>query len=453
MTAVHPSAAPAPDTAFGKLRPPLEQYALLLRARIEAAARRAGLADETRSDTRASASTLYSPPPKPSSSAGPSLYAGVFGPDVALERKSNAEYRLEPKTPREKRSRSDTHPASARLAHSASSPQLSSPRRAGRADDLHSHSPHALLEREAAYVSPTKRRRLPDQRSAGPSPGMRPRPPYAFPQPATTVSMASPTVRLPNGHPASSLAQDLGLGGASGVPLFSQHARISSIPALSGPGRDEIDDAAATMMSLSGSPTCTRPSEAEYARRRAHIPQTLLSFRDEAKTQPPVHAELALEPPAKLSTDHSPPQMAVSDIRSPPRTPPATKRSPASEPRGRDLLRRVPEAHVPTSHSRHASTTTPPPPPMPAKFPATPKTLNPHFSYGEYLNMSPSPQPVRSPHTATVWAGRLPPVCPRRIPPHSAPPRIRHFRNRSDGEAYKHGRPLWAQPLHEAPHS
>lgn len=447
MTAVHPSAAPAPDTALGKLRPPLEHYALLLRARIETAARRAGLADEMRSGTRASASTLYSPPPKPSNNAGPSLYAGVFGPDVALERKSKAEYRLEPKMPREKRTRGDTHSASARLVHSASSPQLSSQRHAGRADELHNH---ALLEREAAYVSPTKRRRVPDQRNAGPSPGMHPRPPYAFPQPATTVSMASPTVRLPNGHPASSLAKDLGLGGASGAPLFSQHAHVSSIPVLSGPRRDEIDDAAATMMSLSGSPTCARASEAEYTRRRANIPQTLLSVRDEGKTQPQIHTELALDPPAKLSTDHSPPQMAVSDIRSPPRTPPAMKRLPASEPRGRDL-RRIPEAHLPTSHSRHASTITPPQPVI-AKFPTTPKALNPHFSYGEYLNMSPSPQPARSPHTATVWAGRLPPACPRRIPPHSASPRIRHFRNRSDGEAYKHGRPLWVQPLHEAPH-
>lgn len=278
-----------------------------------------------------------------------------------------------------------------------------------------------------------------DQRHLHSLPNTRPRPPYVFPQPATTAAMSPQTLRLPNGNPASSLAQDLGLGGMRSARVQPRHARMASMPVLHATNRDgEVADTAATTLKMSSSPSNVRTPESDYQRRRENVARAFASFREDkiqsASTEP------TLGPPAALSHERS--------GGSPPRTPPISGRIPATDPRVLDG-RRAPDAHVPTSYYRHTGTTTPPS--APPKLPTTPKSHNPNFSYGEYLNMSPSPQPRRSPHPASAWPRRSL-YQTRRNHPASVPSHTRHVRHRSDGDAYRHTRPLWAQSIGDATH-
>ncbi|PKI85067.1 hypothetical protein MVES_001007 [Malassezia vespertilionis] len=258
----------------------------------------------------------------------------------------------------------------------ASSPQLGSPQRAGATTDLHNYPPPEVLryERQAACLqSPVKRPRI---HAAFHEP-----PAFCFP--AHGASGSSPQLRLPNGHVASSLAQDLGLcEGSPHVrhrgPVHS-HARNASLSSL---------------------------SDARHETGLVPIPNTPDTLRTAHDTRP-WHSRNWSMDSVPLRPLHAPPRRRLAP---PPQSLPAPRHAYldnsalSSRSWGRETISRAHRRSVshsmvetmtpvPVSRDRSGLITTPPGALTSPVYPDTPKTMGCHFPSGEFLNTSPTPQP------------------------------------------------------------
>lgn len=366
------------------------------------------------------------------------LYEGLFGADFALESPSRqgaspvfrvssmppspvaSSPRAAPSTPKVRT------PASAGdwLNRVASSPQLGSPQRSGGAtSDMHNHPSAALLQHEqqaAQFRMPFKRRRM---RTQGDDT-------FHFP----SHGHRSPAGRLPNGHIASSLAQNLGLCGESPsrrmlAPSTSRHARFASTSSI--PDRQSLDS---------------------YIPVRGYDPLPLEAPRSHPRPMR-MHPEMEARPlaPPRFVHDvkhgaegHDVPHARAHEaalthdgrsVRHGKMPSPEKAWAARTDLRGhrRSMSYSTLETPLPVSHDRSGSITTPPAA-SPA-YPVTPKSLGSSFSYGESLNMSPTPQPRsarRRQDTQALTAS---------LPAKSS----RHLRLRSDDFGARSSRPLWAQ--------
>lgn len=355
------------------------QQAERLRTRLQLAAHEAGLSNRARSAGLLSESKLEEQVSEPLKRVnGPmSLYETLLGADFSpsVKRTPSTQDPLATSPPRTIPStpprRVPTTPPSGtvrtpstseRLTRLASAPQMGSPHHTHpHMSDLHNHPTPDLLRREQQGVLADSYGMSPKRRRVGPAAS---NPPFRFP--------ASPH-RLPNGHVASSLAQGLGLTQrmtgppqASSAPISSSgvrygHSRIASMP-------EWPND---TFVPVRGHDPVSRPSANAVW---SHTPGA------DAMVSP--HRGSAYAAGRSL---HQP----ASHLRTNPAHTRAEKRV------GHQRSMSQGTAGLGTSmrflHDRSSSITTPPA--APPSQPVTPKTMHPHMSYGEYLNMSPSPQP------------------------------------------------------------
>ena len=266
------------------------------------------------------------------------------------------------------------------LQRMASTPQLGSPQRAG-GGDVHNHPAPAQLRREQQTARTPKRRRVVHGE-------------FRFP---ATSPHREHAQRLPNGHVASSLAQDLGLCvprmTPRRMPISRGHARIASMPSMPYRYQDH------------------------YVPVRGADPVMHAPDRSALPFAGTPHSHLRMQ---------SAPRSAGGDGA-------VAASPPASRTHRRSISHSTVETVPPMSHARTSGITTPPAasltPPM------TPRTMG-HFEYGEYLNTSPSTRP-RAPLPRVRGAPDVLKL---------SPPRAGHKRLRSDDFGTRSAaRPLWAR--------
>ena len=500
------------------------QRAQLLRSRLELAAQQAGLSNgvhhapaeprtepstPSRDKTPSHATQPLTPERSPHT---PNLYAGLFGNEFSLEKRESASKEAHhresqdrlPQTPSRKGERRtvapfsvgspSSGPTSARLAQIANAPQLGSPHRADArgVGDLHNHPTQELLEREQmgawrTVQPPSKRRRLPTADGEIPVRSVQSTASDVFGTPSRSWTRNARSgdaarhlpplpQRLPNGHPASSLAQGLGLssGGSGGFrrPAYvprrhgGGHTRVLSTSSLPDPHATlDAEQTSPHGPSAAGpsstprraAPPAEREPDQETAEAMLHLAGS--PVRRKARNAPRPGAAPSLPPPGARSAEEPAYRRALRDQH--PSGAGASEESNAKdETRWNARLHRRSASHsaqdtlvpIPTSHDRSGAITTPPADTS-STMPSTPKTIGNHFSYGEYLNMSPSPQP-RSTHSRLISSERRPgPMLPDgKLPSEATPLRARgHARHRSDDLGFRHARPLWAQPLGDTP--
>lgn len=512
---VHVATAPGTDHV---------QRAQLLRSRLELAAQQAGLSNgvhhtptEPRTEpwtlSRDKTPTRATQPLTPERSPHtPNLYAGLFGSEFSLEKRQSApeEARLRvdpdrlPQTPSRKGDRCtvapfsvgspSSGPTSARLAQIANAPQLGSPHRADArgVGDLHNHPTQELLEREQmgawrTVQPPSKRRRLPTADGEIPVRSVHSAASDVFGTPSRSWTRKARSgdaarhlpplpQRLPNGHPASSLAQGLGLSssGSSGFrrPAYvprrhgAGHMRVVSTSSLPDPlAALDAEHTSPHGPSAAGpsatprraAPPAEREPDRETAEAMLHLAGSPVRLKVRGVPSPGAASSV---PPTGARSDEEPAYRRALRDQHPSGAGPSEEANTMDDTRWNARLHRRSASHsaqdtlvpIPTSHDRSGAITTPPAGTN-SMMPSTPKTIGNHFSYGEYLNMSPSPQP-RSAHSRLTSSERRPgPMLPDGKPPNEAAPlRARgHARHRSDDLGFRHARPLWAQSLGDTP--
>ncbi|PWN49514.1 hypothetical protein IE53DRAFT_388251 [Violaceomyces palustris] len=480
--------------------------------------------------------------PKLGSSSQPrSLYADIFGRNFEPTNKSTSApppqsspcKGAKPPAPQPASSPSRFANASLLLEKVASSPQLGSPERKNGRFDWHNNPTPEMIAREdrlastlmAPSPSPTKRKRHESASSVSSALLASPRRRSRLNSGLGTQSTPS---FLPNGHPASSLAQGLGITAAPRTPR-AKHAVVLQQTEDFYQDQEERDRVASTLASMAelrSTGAVTPPSNGKFAnpntitpvranaywtglaktdhpeggtRRAAEVPKEQLKEEDEGAAQyllflasspspagtsksksrftGPAHqlADAASPRPARRSlfhdclgsslptaatsptrsrtvgstlsartereakalqsaaaaapaaTIHAPQSSPGARVASPPITPPPSScKSSRSERRSNEgnssdsnSSPRTPAkglsgfAHpavvvvaTPSGNFDHPSQGIPAPKTPPPHFPHTPKAPGSDFSYAEYVNVSPSPQPSSMRRTN----GRGPPI-------------------------------------------
>lgn len=454
------------------------------------------------------------PSAMPSKTKEPNLYDSIFGPgsglDLAQARKaaSNASSSAAasastasmtnhmPSTP----TRGTSKPrsphvhtgSSARLHAMASMPQLGSPGRSGKDsrdphnDPVPSHQQRAWENHSVSFAAPIgspSRRKMQESTHVRGSSGAG----FWPSSPARSRQRSAGDSLLPNGHPASSLAQDLGIARpaeelsrpttpSSGAtrPLTpswrstrrnnDSHFRFENSSSSEAAAHSLLDLAASPSPSPSGPASCARfaghtPSLQGFAKKpsRATVQYKLFDDIDDqagdasrdnetgnhygAEISLPnsqssvssdaseVSALSALQPAPALTSDYRSYNIKREEqddegvrtpllLKSPPMTSPRTESkqrfvtdtslhapsTPSSSKRARNLVL-VDELQEPAfprtrmqSRDQHLSTAaderpTTPPKQTPSSTPSTPKAPGSNFRYGDFLHVSPSPQP------------------------------------------------------------
>jgi len=391
------------------------QYAERLCARLGQAAHHVGLPQFVQMHNHASHDALQAPfPLKPLASMQPppNLYEHLFGADfpaksvqtstsTSLSRTPCMSSRRSPAVPHTPPSTSgNKRTASEALSEAAAAPQLGSLHRAGsHSTDLHNHpTPVQLLReqhnaRQETYGPSPKRARTSHTSETFAAP-LAPAAPFRFP-----VSPAHP----PRPSAAASFTYNYGMTPRTTMlprhaPLSRpDHMRMASMPE---PHKDPY-------VPVRGyDPVPPASSEAAWTRPWAGAPRGFQALRSHVRAA-------SSDAAAPLSRKH--------------------RRSVSHGALDSNMI-----TPRPVSHDRSSSIMTPPA--GESALPVTPKTMNGNLSYGEFLNISPSPQPRGGRHVR--GAPDVLPLSPPSAPIASALPTERQ----SHPTVPRGARPLWAQP-------
>ncbi|WFD19519.1 hypothetical protein MCAP1_001751 [Malassezia caprae] len=382
------------------------QYAERLCARLGQAAHHVGLSQFAQMHNHANIDALQAEiPPKSLGSMPPppNLYDHLFGADFPAKLAPQPSTLQIPPTPSRHSSAVPHTPPSASgnkrtaseaLSEAAAAPQLGSSHRAGsHSTDLHNHPTPVQLLREQHNAR---------QESYGPSP-KRARTSHAPETFAVPFRFPVSPVHPPRPSAAGPLTYNYGMTPRAAVlprhaPLSRPgHMRMASMPE---PHRD-------TYVPVRGyDPVPPASSEAAMMRPWAGAPRGFQALRSHVRAG-------STDMTAPLSRKHrrSISQGALDSNMITPR---------------------------PVSHDRSSSMKTPPA--GDSALPVTPKTMNGSLSYGEFLNISPSPQPRGG--LRVRGAPDVLPLSPPLAPAASALPTDRQ----SHPPAPRGARPLWAQP-------
>lgn len=398
------------------------QYAQRLYARLGQAAHHVGLSQFEQMRSRASHDPLQAELPLKPLAAPPSppnLYDHLFG-GVLPERSTppantSTSPSLTPHTPSSRppvvprtppSASGNKRTASEALSEAAAAPQLGSSHRAGsHSTDLHNHpTPVQLLReqqsaRQESYGPSPKRTRTTHAPSETFSVPLAPAAPFRFP--------VSP-VHAPRPNGAASFQYNYGMTPrATMVPRhtpFSRpgHARMASMP---------------------------EPHKDHYVPVRSYDP-----------VPPPASVPVSSEPALMRPWAGAP--RGFQALRNHVRAASSDTTAPLSRKHRRSISHGALDSNSmtprPVSHDRSSSITTPPA--GESALPVTPKTMNGSLSYGEFLNISPSPQPRGG--LRVRGAPDVLPPSPPWGPTASAPMADRQ----SHPTGARGARPLWAQP-------